>query len=334
MARVGDSVPGPLGKGPGAAVVASGITLLASLLAGPLPFVGIPIGAASLGWLTYRRGPVSAIAVALIAGAVLFPVDWLTSLSVAAWFLIAGPLTAWLLRRWRMMSVTLVVAALISCVFIGVLWTSAALQGETLQGSISRTVDEASELIVKSSVESGRSEETVRESIELARGTLVRYWPSGVGIVSGFITIVSVAMVAIVALRSGEHIAAPLSLDRLDLSPHVVWGLIVALALMAVSRFARGGMEVPGVIGENLLLMIRWVFFMQGLAVMAGLYRRAGFRPGARALGFVLAGVTEALAPVVSLTGLADLWINIRKLPRGDGARGQDGSLEPPRQSD
>jgi hypothetical protein len=38
-----------------------------------------------------------------------------------------------------------------------------------------------------------------------------------------------------------------------------------------------------------------------------------------RVLGFVLLAVTEALVPLVSIIGLADVWLNLRRLPR-DGS--------------
>ena len=66
----------------------------------------------------------------------------------------------------------------------------------------------------------------------------------------------------------------------------------------------------------SVLLVLLLPVFLQGIAVFAGLYERAKFARPVRMLGFVVLGVTEMFVPAVSLTGLADMWLNLRRLPR------------------
>jgi len=78
----------------------------------------------------------------------------------------------------------------------------------------------------------------------------------------------------------------------------------------------------------NLLVVARMVFLLQGIAVFAGLYRRANVSRPVRVLGFALLGATEMMIPAVSLTGLADIWLNLRRLPR-DGVTPESPSGPP-----
>jgi uncharacterized protein YybS (DUF2232 family) len=61
---------------------------------------------------------------------------------------------------------------------------------------------------------------------------------------------------------------------------------------------------------------MRWVLFAQGVAVFAGLYERVKVSKAGRAFGYATLAITEAFLPLVSLTGLVDVWLNFRKLPR------------------
>jgi hypothetical protein len=73
------------------------------------------------------------------------------------------------------------------------------------------------------------------------------------------------------------------------------------------------------------------VFFLQGVAVFAALYERAKIGRPARSLGYVVLGVTEMLLPLVSLTGFADVWLNLRRLPR---EKHPDEAVEAPSDTD
>jgi hypothetical protein len=67
---------------------------------------------------------------------------------------------------------------------------------------------------------------------------------------------------------------------------------------------------------------VRPLLFLQGVAVFASLYRRMGAGKIAKTVGLVLLTLTELLIPFpsVSVVGLADLFANLRRLPRGHEA--------------
>jgi uncharacterized protein YybS (DUF2232 family) len=69
-------------------------------------------------------------------------------------------------------------------------------------------------------------------------------------------------------------------------------------------------------------MIVRPALALQGLAVFAALYRRISVGRVMRIIGFVLLGLTEVLVPSVSVLGLVDLFLNLRKFPRAGAKAG------------
>jgi hypothetical protein len=67
--------------------------------------------------------------------------------------------------------------------------------------------------------------------------------------------------------------------------------------------------------GLNLLLILGFMYFGQGLAVMAGLFQRYQVPWALRGLGYILAFMNIVMI-VVMILGLADVWVDFRKLQR------------------
>ena len=65
--------------------------------------------------------------------------------------------------------------------------------------------------------------------------------------------------------------------------------------------------------GLNLLLVMGFMYFCQGMAVMAGLFERYHVSWALRGLGYVLAFMNPLMIGVMIL-GLTDLWLDFRKL--------------------
>ncbi len=65
--------------------------------------------------------------------------------------------------------------------------------------------------------------------------------------------------------------------------------------------------------GLNLLLVLGFVYFCQGMAVMAALLERYQVPWALRGLGYVLAFMNPLMV-VVTILGLVDLWLDFRKL--------------------
>ena len=71
-----------------------------------------------------------------------------------------------------------------------------------------------------------------------------------------------------------------------------------------------------GVVGLNLVLCVRTLFFLQGISVAAGVLDRAGVGLGGRILALAALAALDVPTFVLSFTGLLDFWVNIRRLPR------------------
>jgi len=72
-------------------------------------------------------------------------------------------------------------------------------------------------------------------------------------------------------------------------------------------------------VGLNLLLIMGFMYFCQGIAVMAGLFERYHVPWALRGVGYVLAFMNPLMIGVMIL-GLTDLWLDFRKLQKPRGA--------------
>lgn len=298
-------------------VVASATSILGAFLALGVPFLGVPVAAGALAGLWYRGRRVTTLALAVVAGALTFLIDPAGPFYVTPWLLIAGPLVALLIERRTVATAVLVSTVLMTLVWAGLLVGVSTADGTSVNDYMRSLVKTATQPALDSVTGTTSEARATREQITLVEGTFVRLWPTVIWIMSFFTTLGTVLAVSISARSSGVAVKSPPELDRLDLSPHVVWGLIVGGGLLAADTFLGGwNGGVLGVAGENLLRVTQWVLFLQGVAVFASMYKRAGFSRLSKALGYVLLGITEAFLPLVSLTGLVDMFVNVRKLPR------------------
>jgi uncharacterized protein YybS (DUF2232 family) len=72
-------------------------------------------------------------------------------------------------------------------------------------------------------------------------------------------------------------------------------------------------------IGTNALMFVRPFLFLQGAAVFAALYQKMGTGRLMRTIGLVLLALMDTFIPSVSVLGIADVFANLRKLPRAGG---------------
>lgn len=219
---------------------------------------------------------------------------------IAALLVLVGPAAAGLLRRRSALGT------------VGVLATAmAALQAAALV-ALADGAGEQLGAYAASAMRSVASQFGVGE--ELAKG-LVAMWPAALVSTTGLIALLAVMGAGWIAARQGIALQRVPALAELDLDPSLTLLPIGGIALVAFGKLAGDGPWLT-LAGENVLVVSSWVFFVQGMAVFAGLYRKAKVPAALQAFGFVLLFVTESFVPVVSITGLADVWVNIRRLPR------------------
>lgn len=327
MARVADNGSPIRGRGrsPLSLVL---VTLAGAALALLLhPAMGLPIAGAALAGLTLSRRHAAAVS-AIIVGSALATVlaaqtmytvgvpltgvevpDWAPfafAAMMGASFAVVGPVAAQLLQRRPALETVFTLTVLLSGAQLVTLAVFAASVGQSLGAYVSAAT-------ASLATQAGMG-------TELAE-VLTAVWPGALITTTGFTGLFTVLAVGLAGARQGRPLNRIPALPTLDLDPRTVLLPIAAIALLAAGRLS--GSQPVASIGENVLIVARWVFFLQGISVFAGLYQKVKVSGPLRVVGFVCLGVTEAFAPLVSLTGLADVWINIRRLPREGAVPGE-----------
>lgn len=289
------------------------------------PVVGLPLAAAAMAGLAYGGRGWWAVLAAAAGGALATLVGHATvyvvvlpligvelgassplayaAMSVVS-LLLVGPVAAWHMRSASAYRTMLLIAVGLSALQVITLTVFASGAGQSLQAFVAASVAAMAE-------QAGALSE-MQDAVTAA-------WPGLLVSMNGFVAFLAVAIVGRAGVRRGVAVRPLPPLARIDLDVRATVLPIVAIALLAAGRLDLTIAPTLNAVGLNALIVARWVFFLQGVAVFAGLYERAGFPRLTRSLGYALLGVTEALVPLVSLTGLVDVWLNMRRLPR-DGA--------------
>ena len=300
------------------AVLLSVATIAAGLITPILPYLGMPLAAFALGWMAYRFGTVPASLVALVASVpvvVLAPVLGVSPVDaafVAVTLLAVGPLTAWALRRYSAYTVVGGVALLVTGAFL-----IAPIGAQTLRDSIVVWRGMLNALAASGSVTDPAS---VKATAAATLATLTVGYPATTAYTMAIGALASIALVSRAGRSLDQQVSRFPALADVDLNFHVVWPAIAGLVLLAVGTTWFHGTGVIYAIGYNTLMIVRVALLLQGFAVVASLYRRIGAGRLWRTIGFVLLALTELLVPSVSVLGLVDLFFNVRKLPRRQGA--------------
>ncbi|MCX8007554.1 MAG: YybS family protein [Coriobacteriia bacterium] len=311
MASAADSGDAPVAR-IAAALLAVAVGAVVALV---FPPVGLPVAAAALAWVHVKRGPLAAIVAAVIGGAVTIAIDRVGPLYVTPWLLVAGPLTVGILKRMRFESAVLAISVAVGAVWAGAIAAAAAAQGTDVAAVLREAMRQAASqgALGAGGAFGGATEQQLEEVV----AAVVRVMPAVLAFLAGATAVASVGAVVVVLRRLGVEVRKVPPLAEFDLDPRAVWPLIAGIVLIAADKFSGGWRSgMLGTVGENLLLVMRWVFFAQGIAVFAGLYERSKMSRTGRAFGYAALAITEAVLPLVSLTGLLDVWMNLRKLSR------------------
>jgi hypothetical protein len=277
-----------------------------------LAVVGLPVAAAGVAGLAYR-GKITLAAVAATLGVGAVAALQRIDVVFVAPAVIAILLSVVMLpkRNAQVVGALLVgVLTLASVAFEGLL---ARGQGTTLTAATALQMQAAVGELVKA-LGSSASAELVSRLKEVAV-TMSGAWPATYfesAVVVGVLVIVAIAWAA---RRAGREVNVP-TLSKLDLSPHVLWAFVAGVLLLAASYGAFSASRTFAVVGLNLVLCARTLFFLQGLSVSAGLLDRTGVGLGGRILALAALAALDALTLVVSFIGLLDFWVNFRRLPR------------------
>ena len=287
----------------GLPVAAFGLTGMAYGRRSALAFVAAAIGGVLGGLL--GRATVYTIVVPLVSVAPTLSTAIVYAGVTTASLLVAGPVAAAALKRRGAVEAVVIVVLGLSVVQYLALAVLAASAGQAIGEFVGAAVAAMAAQMA---------------SVAEMQEAIVEAWPGLMVAMNMFAAVLVVAVASRSASRRGVPVRGVPALVTFDLDPRFAVLPIAAIALIAAGRLPIEAAPSLAAAGTNLLIVARWVFFVQGIAVFAGLYERAGLSRGVRRMGYVVLGITEALLPLVSLTGLADVWLNVRRLPR-DGAR-------------
>lgn len=297
-------------------VLLSVATFAAGFIMPAIPYVGLPMAAFALGWIAYRFGSVPSIAVALVAAALVavfgptvMGIGLLDALFVAVALLVAGPGTAWALRRHSALSVVAFTSLIITGAYL-----VAPIGAQTLKDSLVFTRAFLDTLATSGQVADPAALKASAAAL-LAETTIV--WPSRVAYLMGIGMLLAVPLVSRAGRALGQQVNRYPALAEADLSFNLVWPTIAGLALVAAGSYWGAGRGMLYAVGLNLLMVVRPALVLQGLSVFAALYRKIEVGRVMRTLGFALLGLTEILLPSVSVLGVVDLFMNLRKISRG-----------------
>jgi len=300
------------------AVLLSVATVAASILMlnANSTIIAIPLVAFALGWLTYRFGTVPAAILALFAGALvallgpsLFEAHVLDGVYVAIALLVVGPVSAVFLKRYPAVNVAVGVALVTTAAFL-----LSPLGAETYASTMAVLPRMVAALTAGGS---STDAATLKVTTDALISQIAMTWPASAFYTLGAGVVLGISLTGRAGRMLGQQVNRYGALADIDVSFHVIWPTIVGLALAAAGTMYTSLPVTVAVIGTNLLLCVRPLLFLQGVAVFSALYRKMGAGRIARTIGLVLLCLTELLVPSVSILGVVDLFMNLRKLRRG-----------------
>ncbi len=287
------------------ALLLSAAVVLGVLVPPALAIVGLPIAAAGIAGLAYRRRLMNvAAAIAIGVAAVAFMPG--VAVAYVAPALVGIVFAIFLLPR--------VDVQWIGALLIGILGFADAAH----EFLIMRARNLTPQAFVSQVVDSMSSTSTPAQVKQETTKLLLTLLPMAY-FVTGLITAVAVILaIAWAAKRTNRTLKIP-ALAKLDLTPHVLWPFIIGVLALAASYGPLSYSSTLWAVGLNLVLCVSVLFALQGVGVVAGMLDRIAVGRGLRVWAWVALVVFDVFIPVVSFVGLLDFWVNFRRLPR-DGA--------------
>ncbi|HEX9873858.1 MAG TPA: DUF2232 domain-containing protein [Deferrimonas sp.] len=214
-----------------------------------------------------------------------------------------------LLRRgigWdRAVLVTLVVLLATGGLALGGL---SAYQGRSVDGMVGEyvasEVDRALAAYGGADIPQDRLQE-VQLFLKKSGELMVRAYPGLATVAAG--TLLLLTTLALALLAPGRYPFPGVPFHQWRAPELLIWPLIVAGFATFLVRGA------PQTLGINLLTMVLPVYFLQGLAIVTYFFRKRGFSPLFRAVGYLLIAVLNPLPLIVAGLGIFDLWADFRK---------------------
>jgi hypothetical protein len=299
-------------------------------LAAMMPWFGLPLAAAGLAGLSYRGQLVLVVAVSSIsvAGVGLLGATGLWSFGPADLVYIAPAVAAVLfaitmLPRMDLQRVGAPLIALLTVAGVSAAAVIARADHSTITGEAAKA-SALGLVFVKQAMGSNATPDFLAQlkasAILMQQAIWSSYFETAV-----FLAVLVIAAITWAARRVGRPLDVP-SLGAVDLTPHVLWPLVLGIFGLAASHASFAWASLAGIVGLNLVLCAHALLFVQGLSVSAGLLSRSRVGRGGRILALAALAALDAFTFVVSFAGLLDFWVNFRKLPREGAAPAPGGT--------
>jgi hypothetical protein len=302
------------------AVLLSLACISGAFIAPIIPVVGLPLCAAGLGGLIFRGHKTAATMTAVVATALsawIRPADVISvGIALAAIAVAAGRL-----RRSDVYVNALWFAPAIGAGLGTAEYISARLEGLSFTRYLATAGEQTSALLGTSGSIGGIPVEELTE-------TMLRLAPSVYLLLGAAVAVPSLFALVWAAQRAGAVIRQTPDLARVDYSLHVLWPVVIGVGFLAAGRFLGGVDGSATTIGMNLLIVMRVVLLVQGMALVAAMLKRAGMRGAGFVAGLVVAFVVDSATWLVSIFGLSDFWINFRRIKRDSTTDSTDRPLE------
>lgn len=160
--------------------------------------------------------------------------------------------------------------------------------------------------------------DSMSESLASLQLILAQAWPALNLLMAALGAFLATALIGFVGARRDVELRRFPPLPEIDVSWHVVWPLIAGIALLTVATVTDRADAWYTALAWNLMIVSAAILFVQGIAVAEWLLRKAGLHVVWRLVLYAAFFWAGALLPLGAGLGLADVWLNIRKLPRGE----------------
>jgi uncharacterized protein YybS (DUF2232 family) len=303
------------------ALLSLGAVFAAVLLPG-IPMLGAPLAAFALAMLAFRFGDGWSWAAVLLATVVLALLS-LEFLIVAPVLAAAGPFAARALQRRSAFAVAAFVSAVVLCSALAGVAIAAAVSHLSLLAFVEAELGASLDALLKGMAAGGTA--LGKAEVAQLRNQVLALLPGWLVLTSYASGCLATVAVSAAGKRSGVAVRRFPGITKLEISGYALVPVIAGLFALAAARVVPGlaGWAL-GAVGGNLLIVSVPLITLQGVGIAVYWLARLEVPRWGRILLLVGALICEPVVPLMTLAGLADVWLNLRQLPRD----GHDGSPE------
>ena len=205
-----------------------------------------------------------------------------------------------------------------SCMAVGVMGLAllgiseliARAAGTSLSEQIATMIDYYIETLGASSIETQMVSDQMKAIV-------MAIWPTAFFVIVYMGFILGIAGARVGAARQGVPVGAHEPFEAFDLPLWVVGLLIGAIVLLAASSAVPAYAELLSRVAGTTLGALRLAFATQGFAVLIWFKREKAWRGLVGLIAIVIALYLEFNMFVLTIVGVLDVWLNLRRLSRG-----------------